>query len=167
MAAFRQHVLFSSVLGLGYTATLKSCGLGGTHALLAGGLCGVAGMLPDLDSDSGKPVRELFGLTAAIVPLLVFERLLRSGFTPEGTILLTAVLYLAIRFGLAWFFKHLTVHRGMFHSLPAAVIVAEITVLAHDCAEPHGGLILAGGTFLGFLSHLVLDAVYGLRVTSL
>jgi hypothetical protein len=102
MAAFREHVLFSSMLGVAYTATLKGCGLGGTHALLAGGICGVSGMLPDLDSDSGKPVRELFGLTAAIVPLLLFQRLLRVGFTPEGTILFAGVLYLAIRFGLAW-----------------------------------------------------------------
>jgi hypothetical protein len=74
-----------------------------------------------------------------------------------------------IRFGAAWLFKHLTVHRGMFHSLPAAVIAAEIAFLAHKSPEPHGQLVLAGGVFLGFLSHLVLDEIYavdarGLRI---
>jgi len=53
MAAFRQHVAFSTVLGLGYSIALKGMGWDAGQALLAGGLCGLAGMLPDLDSDSG------------------------------------------------------------------------------------------------------------------
>jgi hypothetical protein len=163
MAAFREHIIFSSLIGAGYAAALKTRGAEPSHALLAGALCGVAGMLPDLDSNSGKPVRELFGITAAVVPLLLFQRLRDIGFTPEQTILLAAGVYVAIRFGAAWLFKHLTVHRGMFHSLPAAVIVAEITLLAHDCPREPGRLALAGGTLLGFLSHLVLDDLYGLR----
>ena len=43
-----------------------------------------------------------------------------SGATPEGTVVLGGILYLLIRFGAAWLFKHLTVHRGMFHSIQAA-----------------------------------------------
>jgi hypothetical protein len=163
MAAFREHIIFSSLVGVGYTAVLKSRGIEPAHALLAGALCSAAGMLPDLDSNSGKPVRELFGLTAAVVPLLLFQRLRDAGLTAEQTILLAAGIYLAIRFGAAWLFKHLTVHRGMFHSLPAAVIVADITLLAHACPEEHGRLALAGGALLGFVSHLVLDDLYGLR----
>jgi hypothetical protein len=163
MAAFREHVAFSSLLGVGYAAALKSQGIEPAHALLAGGVCGVAGMLPDLDSDSGKPVRELFGITAAIVPLLLFQRLRDAGFTPEQTILIAAGLYLAIRFGAAWLFKRLTVHRGMFHSLPAALLVAELTFLAHGGPDEAGRLAMAGGALLGFLSHLLLDDLYGLR----
>jgi LexA-binding, inner membrane-associated putative hydrolase len=163
MAAFREHVLFSSLLGVGYSVALKGYGIEPAHAVLAGGVCGVSGMLPDLDSDSGKPIRELFGVTAAVVPLLLFQRLRDAGFTGEQTILAAAVIYLAIRFGAAWLFKHLTVHRGMFHSLPAALIVAELTLLAHDCPGQLGNLALAGGALLGFLSHLVLDDIYGLK----
>lgn len=157
MAAFRQHVTFSSVLGVGYAASLTYAGMEWTHSVLAGGLCGVAGMLPDLDSDSGKPVRELFGLAAAIAPLLLMRRLERITESPEGAILLAALLYVLIRFGASWLFKMLTVHRGMFHSLPAALIAGELAFLAHDCPEPNGRLILAGGVLVGFLSHLVLD----------
>src|SRR5689334_15545024 len=102
MAAFKQHVTFSSVLGVGYAAGLKALGVEWTHGALAGTLCGVAGMLPDLDSDSGRPVRELFGFTAVAIPLLLTRRLENVGATPEGTILLGAALYLAIRFGIAW-----------------------------------------------------------------
>ena len=164
MAAFREHITFSSLLGIGYAAVLKGvCGLEPAHAVLAGGVCGVAGMLPDLDSDSGKPIRELFGLIATVVPLFLYQRIRSSGFTVEQTVLIAAGLYLSIRFGGAWLFKTLTVHRGMFHSLPAAFNVAAITLLADDHPGERGNLALAGGAFLGFLSHLVLDDIYGLK----
>src|SRR5437660_12724818 len=98
MAAFKQHVAFSCTLGAGYAIVLRYAGFEPTHAALAGALCGASGMLPDLDSASGRPVRELFGLTAAVVPLLLLHRLHRAGLTPEGMILFMASLYLTIRF---------------------------------------------------------------------
>jgi len=163
MAAFREHIIFSSLLGGGYAALLNGAGIEPTHAVLAGAVCGVSGMLPDLDSASGRPIRELFGLTAVVVPLLLFQRLHDSGLTSEQTILAVAGLYVAIRFGAAWLFRHFTVHRGMFHSIPAALIVADIALLAHDCPGRPGNLALAGGALLGFVSHLLLDDIYGLK----
>ncbi|HEV3258274.1 MAG TPA: metal-dependent hydrolase [Gemmataceae bacterium] len=167
MAAFKQHVTFSSVLGVGYGLALAKCGMGWVHCALCGALCGVAGMLPDLDSASGRPVRELFGIIAIAIPLLLVQRMENVGVTSEGTVLLGGALYLLIRFGAGWVFKHLTVHRGMFHSLPAAVIAGEIVFLAHDCPEPKGRLALAGGTVLGFLSHLLLDELYAVDARGL
>ena len=167
MAAFKQHVTFSSLLGVGYTAALAGAGFEWVHSVLAGGLCGIAGMLPDLDSPSGRPVRELFGITAIAVPLLLAYRLRRSGLDPEQLVLLAAVLYLLIRFGLSWVFKHLTVHRGMFHSIPAMLIAGEAVFLAHDCPDPYGRLTLSGGIMLGFLSHLVLDEIYAVDMNGM
>jgi membrane-bound metal-dependent hydrolase YbcI (DUF457 family) len=164
MAAFRQHVAFSSLLGVGYAAGAVYLGQERTQAALAGVLCGFSGMLPDLDSDSGRPARELFGVLAAVVPLLLLHRLQAAGLTPEGVILAIIALYLAIRFGAAWLFHRLTVHRGMFHSLPAALIAAEITFLCYNSPQPGGRLVLAGGVFLGFLSHLLLDEIYGVNL---
>src|SRR3954463_504653 len=118
MAAFREQVTFSTVLGVGYAVGLKALGAEPSHALLAGGLCGVAGMLPDLDSDTGKPVRELFGLIATVGALMVFHRLRHSDLDPDSRILAAAGFYLLVRFGVSALFKRLTVHRGMCHSLP-------------------------------------------------
>lgn len=167
MAAFAQHMRVSSFLGLGYGGALWWSGADWSHAALSGALCAVAGMLPDLDSDSGKPTREMFGVTAVAVPLLLLRRLHHAGWSPEQTVLFAGALYLAIRFGVSWVFKHLTAHRGMFHSLPAALIAAEITFLAHNCPEAGGRLMLAGGVFLGFLSHLVLDEIYSVNAQGL
>jgi hypothetical protein len=116
-------------------------------------------MLPDLDSDSGRPVREVFGVTGAAASLLLLRRWENTGLTAEGAILLAAACYLGIRFGGAWLLGHLTVHRGMFHSLPAALITAEAVFLAHDSPDFRGRAVLAGGALLGFLSHLFLDEI--------
>lgn len=167
MAAFAQHMQVSSLLGVAYGGSLWWSGIDWSHAALAGALCSVAGMLPDLDSDSGKPSKEMFGITAAIVPFLLLRRLHHSGFSPEETVLIAGGLYLAIRFGAAWLFRHLTTHRGMFHSVPAALIAAEITYLAHNCPEAYGRLLLAGGVFLGYMSHLILDELYSINAHGL
>src|SRR5688500_14827490 len=119
MAGFKTHITTSTVLGVGYAAgghvlygmPLPAC-------LLAGGLCSVSGMLPDIDSDSGVPLRESLAFAAAIVPMLMVERFRELGLAPESIALGGAILYLAIRFGLGGMLKRYTVHRGMFHSLP-------------------------------------------------
>ena len=171
MAAFPQHLAVSGGLGVCYSAALMATGAEWTHALLAGGLCTIVGMLPDLDSGSSKPVQEFFGLAAAVLPLMILHRLERLAESAEGGILLAALVYLLIRFGGPWLLDRLTVHRGMFHSIPAAIIAAALAYLAHDCPHSAERVMMAGGVLLGFLSHLVLDEVSsvdlaGLRVKS-
>jgi hypothetical protein len=92
---------------------------------------------------------------------------LNAGIGWEGAILVAVGIYLVIRFGAAWLFKHLTVHRGMFHSIPGMLIAAEIVFLVHDCPEPAGKWVLAGGVLLGFFSHLVLDELYSVDISGL
>ena len=63
MANFQGHITTSSVLGVAvgdFGAWYFNYDWG--TVFLAAGLTAIGGMLPDLDSDSGIPVRELFGL---------------------------------------------------------------------------------------------------------
>jgi hypothetical protein len=129
---------------------------------LGAGLTTLGGLLPDLDSDSGVPVREVFGLAAAAVPLVLFRRVHALGFTIEQTLVLLGALYLLIRYGASAVFKRLTVHRGMFHSIPAMFIAGLIVFLLSHGPELEARLYLACGTMLGFLSHLVLDELYSI-----
>lgn len=161
MAGFRTHITVSTLCGIGYGGVaVEPLGFGTETGLLAAGVTAVGGMLPDLDSDSGVPVRELSGLTAAVVPLLLTPRLIATGMTQEGILATLGGLYLLIRYGGGWAFRRLTVHRGMFHSVPAMLIAGLLVYLEYQ--SPHRGvrLLLAGGVMLGFLSHLVLDEVY-------
>jgi LexA-binding, inner membrane-associated putative hydrolase len=167
MASFPVHVTTSAILG---------CAVGAAGAyyfhydwgpiFLAAGLTTVGGMLPDLDSDSGIPVRELFGLAGAIVPLLLLERLKRVGLMPEQVLVIMAGAYLLVRYGLSRIFKRVTVHRGMFHSVPALLIAGLAVFLMHTSEQQvpadewRKRGYYAVGTMIGFLSHLVLDEIY-------
>lgn len=161
MADYRTHVTTSGLLGVGYgAATAYLTGFTPVQGALAGCLTGVAGMFPDIDSESGRPVREISSLTAAIAPLLLLDRLVEWAGDMEGAMLLAVLLYVSIRYGLATILGISSVHRGMFHSIPAMMIAAEATYLAYGSPSILVRLVMAGGVALGFLSHLVLDEIY-------
>lgn len=161
MAGFRTHITVSTALGIAYgAATVRPLGFGPETAVLATGLTAVGGMLPDLDSDSGRPVREMTSLAAAVLPIMLVPRLMHAGLTHEGVLAILVAMYLLIRYGLPQILGRLTVHRGMFHSLPAMVIAGLIIYLEYDSPDHRLRAVLALGVMLGFLSHLILDEIY-------
>ena len=163
MADFKTHLTVSTLAGFGYgTAAFIVYELPLPTCILAAGLCGVSGMLPDIDSHSGKPLRESLAFAAAVVPMMLAHRLMQFGLSHEWIILAGAGLYLTIRFLLAWFLKHYTVHRGMFHSIPAALIFGEIAFLLASGVTTQLRLYTAGAVVIGYLSHLILDEIWSI-----
>lgn len=164
MAGYREHVTVSGLLGVAYgTGSTLALGFSPTQGILSGLLTWVAGMLPDLDSEGGKPIRGLFSAVAAIVPLFLMRYMDDMGSDNERAVLMALMLYLLIRYGLAWVVGKLSVHRGMFHSIPALLISAEVTFLFYRHVDDQVRLLMAGGVALGFLSHLILDELYSVQ----
>ncbi len=164
MADFKTHITTSTAIGIAYGGAaygLYEVPL--STSLLAGGLCAVSGMLPDLDSNSGRPLRESVALAAAVVPMMLAERMRQFEMPHEAIVLVGAAVYLVIRFGLAWILKRYTVHRGMFHSLPAALIFFEIAFLLASGPDVALRWYKAGGVLLGYLTHLVLDELWAVQ----
>jgi membrane-bound metal-dependent hydrolase YbcI (DUF457 family) len=161
MAGFRTHITVSGGLGIAYGGlAVQPLGFSTEAGLLAAGITAVGGMLPDLDSDSGVPVREMFGLVAAVVPLMLVRRLMHAGLSPEGILATMLFAYVLIRYGAANLFKRLTVHRGMYHSIPAMLIAGLCVYLAYHSDDRSIRILFAVGVMVGFLSHLVLDEIY-------
>jgi len=131
--------------------------------LIAGGLCSVSGMLPDLDSDSGIPLREAVAFAAAFVPMLMLDRLERVGLSHEMMLVVTGVIYFFLRFGIAELFRRYTVHRGMWHSLPAALIAALFVFLVSASENIHPRLFKTLAVFVGFMSHILLDELWSVE----
>lgn len=158
MASYRGHLTFSTGLGLAYGGLAFWFGyFEWGPCAIGGALTALSGLLPDLDSDSGVPVRTLFGVAAVAVPLLLIRRLIYAAVPlPQMGFILLAT-YLFIRYGLSAFFKKLTVHRGMFHSIPGMLITGLLVFLIYHDSNILVRYYLAGGAMLGFLSHLVLD----------
>lgn len=122
MADFKTHITTSTVLGFVYGGV----GYFGfevplAHCMIAGSLCSVAGMLPDLDSNSGKPQREMLSFVSVIIPMMMLPRFEAIGMTTEHMIFVAGVMYVLIRFGIGGLFRRFTKHRGMWHSIPAAI----------------------------------------------
>jgi hypothetical protein len=163
MADFRTHMLTSTAVGALYGLAGYQSGVALPTCVLAGGLCSVSGMLPDLDSDSGRPLREATTLAAAVVPMLMVERFQRFGWGHETMVLAAAVLYLLIRFLITQIFRRFTVHRGMWHSIPAAIIMGMIAFLIMSSEDLAVRLFKTLAVVLGFVSHLVLDEIWSVE----
>lgn len=141
---------------------VTSQGMSIESGLLAGGLCSVAGMLPDLDSDSGIPLRETSLFIAAIAPMLMIDRFRDMGLTHEAMALAAMLIYIAIRFVAVEFFKRYTVHRGMWHSIPAALVAGLGAYLIMPCPSEAIRVYKSLAVLIGFLTHLILDEIWSL-----
>ena len=162
---FRVHITGSSIVGVGYGAAAWYVGgLPPMTCALGAGLCSIAGMMPDLDSGPGIPLRESVAFAAAVVPLMLVNRLHETGIPTEALILLGAAAYLGIRFGVTRLIKKFAIHRGMFHSLPAALIAGQITYLAFGAENQLCRYFMASAVVIGFLTHLVLDEIWSVRL---
>ena len=133
------------------------------HSIVGGTLCSVAGMLPDLDSNSSIPQREMLCFVSVLVPMLMLRRLEALGMDPEMMAFTAGALYIFIRFGIGWVFKTFTKHRGMWHSIPAAMIAGLATFLICLSPELEVRIFKAWAVVLGFISHLLLDEIYSVN----
>lgn len=165
MADFKTHITVSTVLGVGYGAAAHLLyGVPPSTCIVAGGLCSLAGMLPDLDSDSGVPVREMISLLCAAVPIMMVDRFRHFGWSVEMMACASIIVYCLLRFGVAEIFKRYTVHRGMWHSIPACAIAGLLTFLIVSGEDFNLRVYKTMAVVLGFLSHLVLDEIWSVSV---
>ncbi len=164
MPGFKVHITASTALGvaygtgaaIGYDVPLPAC-------VLAGGLCSVSGMLPDLDSGPGTPLRESVSFAAAVVPMLLIDRFKLMGMAPESIVVAGGLIYCFIRFGVGRMLRKFTVHRGIFHSIPALAIAGELAyyICAHE--NPWMRVFNAVAVMIGFGSHLILDEIWSIE----
>jgi membrane-bound metal-dependent hydrolase YbcI (DUF457 family) len=80
----------------------------------------------------------------------------------ESIVLAGGLVYFSIRFGLGKILKRFTVHRGMWHSLPAVAIAGLLAFLICACDDMQMRLFNTGAVMLGYTSHLVLDELYSI-----
>ena len=166
MAGFKMHISTSTVIGLGYGAVSHFYfGLPAPTCALAAGLCSVSGMLPDLDSESGKPVREGSAFAAAVVPMLMMDRFQAMGWTNETIALAAAGIYLAILWPPSPLLEKFSHHLGMWHSYPAAAIAGLLAFMVCSGLTTDIRIFKASAVVLGFMTHLVLDEIYAIDMS--
>lgn len=168
MASFNVHLTVGLVAsGLGATAALVS-GVASEQAVLPLFLLGTLGsLLPDIDSESSVPVRIAFSVLAIVAAFLV---MLRSTALFSSLLELVAVwvaTYAFFRFVVFALFSRLTVHRGVFHTVPAILLSGFLTAaLAYRLFDVGAGDAWLAGSFVaaGYLIHLSLDELYSVNL---
>lgn len=167
MADFKSHITGSTIVGAiyGYWG-LANQGVSLETAILASGLCSVSGMLPDLDSDSGVPLRETSMFIAAVAPMLMIDRFRDFGLSHESMALGALLIYVFIRFVVVEIFRRQTVHRGMWHSLPAAGIAGVSAYLVMPCPAESIRVYKSLAVVLGFMTHLLMDEIWSVDFRS-
>lgn len=118
----------------------------------------IAGLLPDLDSDTGKPLTFLFQLVSILIPSILFLKISQYiGDSPEFLICYFTISYLFFSYIVCSIVKKFTVHRGMMHSLPFAALCGLIIYLLFSASGKQVANIAALTAFSCCLIHLVLD----------
>jgi len=163
MANFNTHITVAGIASLAATGIcLQADVITQSQALLLLPLGMIAGILPDIDSDHSVPARLVFTiLSFAVAIALVFSY--------QGTISLFTLLLLAaagglfMRYIILYVFTRITVHRGLFHSLPAALLSGLLMMLSgiHFLHwSLHFTWLAAAFVSGGYLLHLLLDEAY-------
>jgi membrane-bound metal-dependent hydrolase YbcI (DUF457 family) len=165
MASFRTHISFGIALGVLGGIALGSFALApgewSLYILIA--LSVVVGAIsPDIDSDSGVPFHITFASLSLVAAGLVAIATYRAA--PTNYVILVGYPFLAIVtvwgvFGAI--FKKFTRHRGMVHSIPAALFAGLVLFsFARIGGFADWDSFLLGAAFsVGYILHLVLDEV--------
>ena len=161
MAHYRSHFSFSIFLALAY---LGGGALYYNVSYETLGICFIVificGLLPDIDSGAASsPGKDLSGLLALFPALLLIEHVefIRNGGISR-MVLVTVVTFFFSRLVLRELVDNFTRRRGMLHSMPMALISAEIVyLLLQDLPHPDR-LFTSAGAFVGYTGHLLLDS---------
>lgn len=164
MASFHTHVtvgfLASGILASGALII----GLANpVEAVICWGLGTLGSLLADIDADNSIPTRVAVGLLAITIAFAIIFFLDHKGLALIYLLGIWFVSFILLRFLIFAIVTKITVHRGLFHSVPAAMfwglgIVAIATYVLNQ--PPQRAWLVGSFGTLGYLVHLLLDEVY-------
>lgn len=159
MADFKTHLTGGIISGAGFSVVgLFTNALTVTQAGAVFTVGAFAGLLPDLDSDTGKPLTFLFQLLSIIIPCVFFPTAAQyGGNSPEFLICYFILSYIFINYIVCSLIKKMTVHRGIMHSIPFAILCGGVGYLLFSNSGGQIAFITGTAALFGCLLHLILD----------
>jgi hypothetical protein len=170
MANFKTHIsVAAAVSGILAIGCLGGGIAARNEVLLYFTLGTIGGILPDVDADNSIPVRFLFSSLAIIFSfLMMFSKI--DSYSLIELALLWMVSYLVIKYVVFNLFTHFTIHRGVFHSLLAALFFGFcMTSICYHFVNLGKFISWMAGAFiiLGYCVHLLLDEMYSVNLLGL
>lgn len=165
MAAFEQHVNVAVIVsGVALVPIYSSSLIDMNQALmlLVFGILG--GVLPDLDSDTSKPIQITFRILAIFIPLAI---LLMIGVKSLRMIfLIWASAGIILNFVVFKLFLLITNHRGIFHTIPMGILFSQLLFITLNhifLFSIFFSTVSAVFLLAGFLIHLILDELFSIN----
>jgi len=163
MANFNTHFIVSAGASAVVSGTLLSMEvISPTQAIMAFAIGTFGGLMPDIDSDNSKAIGIGFTVLSLLITiLLVF--LNTSTYSLAEMLIMSVIVFSTIRFGVINIFRKISKHRGMFHSIPLALIWGLATaILMHLFFGLNSLISWVYGIMmsLGYIVHLILDEIY-------
>lgn len=167
MANFPTHIAIGTIVSGALATVTLAADVVAPENLVAVTLAGVLGsVLPDIDLKDSRPSQALFAGLGVFFAFAVLFSLENKYSVPEMLAMWLGTL-LAVRYLARPFFYNMSYHRGIWHSLIAALFCACATaVIYRYLLGRHEGVawLAAGFMMVGFLTHLVLDEIYSVDV---
>ena len=167
MADFKAHTSVETLWGLllGTVSVISDfCSLIGGIVILF--LAATSSAAPDIDSDTGRPRELVLSFLGIAIPIVLLFNISDST-SSENILAATLISFFLVRYILGYLLAKFTVHRGLWHSVPAAVLCSEITYLLFFDLPVKVRLLYALSVLGGFISHLLLDELYSVKVLAL
>lgn len=167
MANFPTHIAIGSLVSGTLATVTLAADVVAPENLVAVTMAGILGsVLPDIDLKDSRPSRAMFsGLAAFFAGVALFT--IAFQFSIAEMWLLLIATFLGVRYGAKTIFHRMSYHRGIYHSLLAAVFFAFLTAAAYKhLLNRHEGVAWLAAAFMlvGYITHLVLDEIYSVDV---
>jgi hypothetical protein len=161
MAGYKAHLATGMMIGgISVVGALISATVNPSYTPLIFIAVIIGSFLPDLDSDTGLPVKILFSILGLLGSIIVVY-MLKDSFRTEliKPLAIVSGCYAFIYFILQRIFKGFTKHRGIFHSIIAVIIsILGLNYLLLSLQiEIFEAIFISLSLGVGYIGHLLLD----------
>ena len=167
MANFPTHIGVGTIVSGALATVTLAADVVAPENLIAVTMAGVLGsVLPDIDLKDSRPSRIMFSGLAVFFSFVVLFTTAGRYSVAEMLIMWLGTLFF-VRYGVKTIFHKFSYHRGIWHSVLAALFSAFLTAAAYKhILGRHEGVawLAAAFMFAGFMTHLVLDEMYSVDV---
>ena len=163
MANFNTHFTVAAGASALVSATLLSMEVvTPEEAVIAFAIGILGGLLPDVDSSRSTSIKVGFNVLSLLMTIMIIF-VKSSTYSLVEMLIVASLVFIGIRYALLEFFRKISKHRGMFHSIPVAIIWGIVIAIVSQWFFDLNSLVSWVYGFMitfGYFVHLILDEIY-------
>jgi membrane-bound metal-dependent hydrolase YbcI (DUF457 family) len=167
MANFTTHIAVGTFVSGAIATVTLAADVVAPENLIAVTMAGMLGsVLPDIDLKDSRPSKAMFSGLAIFFSFVVLFNCADKLSIAEMFVAWLGTLVF-VRYGAKAIFHEMSYHRGIWHSILAAVFCSVVTAIVYYYVlRRHDGVawLAAAFMFAGYMTHLILDEIYSVDV---